>query len=70
MRYVRSFGAFWYDFLVGDRPELFLGSIVALAVTWAAIAMGLDSTVAGGFLLVLILLLGVFSLWLATRPRR
>jgi hypothetical protein len=70
MRYVRSFWAFWYDFLVGDRPELFLGSIGALAVVWVAISMGLDSTVAGGLVTVLILLLGAFSLWLATRSRR
>jgi hypothetical protein len=69
MQYLRSFGMFWYDFLIGDRPELFLGSIGALALARAAIAMGLDSTVAGGFLLVLILVLGAFSLWLATRPR-
>jgi hypothetical protein len=69
MRYVRSFGAFWYDFLIGDRPELFVGSIVVLAVVWVAIAMGLDSTVAGVLLAVLIVLLGTFSLWLATRPR-
>ena len=32
MRYLRAFGAFWYDFLVGDRPELFVGAIVALVL--------------------------------------
>ena len=31
MRYVIGFGRFWYDFLIGDRPELFLGPIIALA---------------------------------------
>jgi hypothetical protein len=70
MRYLSSFGAFWYGFLVGDRPELFLGSIGVLAVVWFAIEMGLDSTLAGGLLAVLILLLGAFSLRFATRPRQ
>jgi len=32
--------------------------------------MGLDSTLAGGLLAVLILLLGAFSLRFATRPRQ
>jgi hypothetical protein len=32
MRYVIAFGRFWYDFLIGDRPELFVGPIVALAL--------------------------------------
>ncbi len=33
VRGVRAFGKFWWDFLVGDTPELFLatGIIVALA---------------------------------------
>jgi hypothetical protein len=70
MRYLRAFGAFWYDFLVGDRPELFLGSIGALALVWVAISMGVSSTVAGGLLTILVLLLAAFSLSLATRPRR
>ena len=28
MRYVVAFGRFWYDFLVGDRPVLFLGPVL------------------------------------------
>jgi Flp pilus assembly protein protease CpaA len=70
MGYVRAFGVFWYDFLVGDRPELFLGSIGVLAVVWAAINIGLSSTLAGGLLTVGVLLLAGFSLWFATQPRR
>ena len=70
MRYVRAFGAFWYDFLVGDRPELFVGSIVALALVWLAIRGGLDSGLAGPVLTILVVALGGLSVWLATRPRR
>ncbi len=45
MRYVTAFGRFWYDFLIGDRPELFVGPIVALVLValliqagWAALS--------------------------------
>ena len=40
MRYIRAFGAFWYDFLVGDRPELFLGPIAALLLAWLLVGAG------------------------------
>jgi hypothetical protein len=69
MRFARSFGAFWYDFLVGDRPELFVGAIAALALTWVAIRVGVDPAIAGGLLTVLLLGLGWASLVLATRRR-
>ncbi len=29
-KWVRAFGAFWWDFLVGDTPELFVGMIVVV----------------------------------------
>jgi hypothetical protein len=67
MRYLRSFGSFWYDFLIGDRPELFIGSIVVLAAVWIAINMGLNPEVAGGVLTVLILVLAGLSIWSASR---
>jgi hypothetical protein len=40
MRYVVAFGRFWYDFLIGDRPELFVGPIVALALIALLIQAG------------------------------
>jgi hypothetical protein len=40
MRYVIAFGRFWYEFLIGDRPELFVGPLVALAVTALVTAAG------------------------------
>ncbi|HEX3427560.1 MAG TPA: hypothetical protein VHS36_02035 [Candidatus Limnocylindrales bacterium] len=69
MRYLRSFGAFWYDFLIGDRPELFVGSIVVLGLVWVAIRVGLEPVAAGGLLIVLVVLLGGLSIWSAIRPR-
>ena len=34
---LRAFGHFWLEFLVGDTPEIFVGSLVVLGVT-AAVA--------------------------------
>lgn len=70
MRYLRGFGLFWYDFLVGDRPELFVAPIIVLAALWAALQAGLESTLAGFGLTLLVLVVGTGSLLVATRPRR
>lgn len=69
MRYLRAFGAFWYDFLIGDRPELFVGPIVALAVVWLLLQAHIASGVVGLGLFVAVLLVGAISLYL-TLPRR
>ena len=34
MRHVRTFGQFWWSFVVGDDPRLAAGVAVAIAVTW------------------------------------
>jgi hypothetical protein len=69
MRYVRGFAAFWYDFLIGDRPELFVGPIVILLGVWLAIRAGLESAVAAAGLVTLVVVLGALSLANATRRR-
>ena len=45
MRWIRAFFDFWYDFLVGDRPELFLGPIAVLIVVSASVSMGAPGVV-------------------------
>lgn len=70
MRHLRAFGAFWYDFLIGDRPELFVGSIVALALVWLAIRAGLDAGLAGWILTAAILTVGGLGVVTASRSRR
>jgi hypothetical protein len=70
VRYLRAFAAFWYDFLIGDRPELFVGSIVVLGLVWLAISVGFSPTAAGGLLTILILSLAGLSIGSASRPRR
>lgn len=32
---MKAFGAFWYDFIIGDDWRVALGVVVALAVTFA-----------------------------------
>jgi hypothetical protein len=34
IRRLRSFGAFWYDFVVGDDWRVAVGVVVAIAVTY------------------------------------
>ena len=36
IRRIRAFGAFWYDFIVGDDWLVALGVLLALAITYAA----------------------------------
>lgn len=35
MRYIKSFGLFWQDFLIGDSPELAVGGLVLLGIAFA-----------------------------------
>ncbi|MGC8633255.1 MAG: hypothetical protein ACP5VP_01075 [Candidatus Limnocylindrales bacterium] len=69
MRYLRAFGAFWYDFLVGDRPELFVGPILALVLAWLAVVARVPAAAAGILLFVCVLAVGSLSLYLTARPR-
>ncbi len=69
MRYVRAFGAFWYDFLVGDRPELFLGPIVALFLAWILVRGGVSAGITGIVLFAAVAGVGALSLFLTARPR-
>jgi uncharacterized membrane protein YccC len=63
---LRGFGAFWWDFIVGDDWRIAVGVILALAVT-SALA---TTTVPAWWLVPLAVaaLLGL-SLWRATRTR-
>jgi hypothetical protein len=55
-RALSSFGRFWWDFLIGDTPELFVATLVVIGVAfglrdhrWAAVAV--VPLLAVGFLL-------------------
>jgi hypothetical protein len=45
--WLERFGRFWYDFLVGDRWELFVGPIVVLAFVAGLVATGVPGGVSG-----------------------
>jgi hypothetical protein len=67
MTFLRRFVAFWYDFLVGDRWELFLGPLAALLIVGVAVAAGVSAGVAGVVLVLLVLGIAGFSLAVAVR---
>jgi hypothetical protein len=43
MRRVRAFGRFWWDFIVGDDWRAAAGIVLAIGVTAALVAGGLDA---------------------------
>ena len=43
MRYVRAFGRFWWDFVVGDDWRAAAGVLVAIGLTAALVAAGVDA---------------------------
>ena len=52
-RALKSFGRFWWDFLIGDTPEIAVGALVVLLVAFLARHMGS----AAGFLVALTVVL-------------
>jgi hypothetical protein len=67
MRYLRAFFGFWYDFLVGDRPELFAGPIAALILAWLTVRANLAAPLSGVLLFVLVATIGSLSIAWAIR---
>jgi len=61
MSWLRRFGAFWYDFLVGDRWELFVGPIAALAIAALLVAAGVPGGVVGVLLFLGVVAVGAAS---------
>jgi hypothetical protein len=43
MRRIRAFGQFWWDFVVGDDWRAAAGILLAISVTAALVAGGLDA---------------------------
>jgi len=67
MTYLRRFGAFLYDFLVGDAWELFVGPIVALAAGWALVQAGVPAAVVGALLFLGVLVVAAVNLIMGLR---
>jgi cell division protein FtsW (lipid II flippase) len=70
VRMVRSFGRFWWDFLIGDTPELFLAVLVILGVVALLSLVGHDNGAALVTLPVLCVAALGASLWRARSASR
>lgn len=70
MRFLRAFSAFWYDFLIGERPELFVGPVLVFVVIAVTLRAGLGADLAAVVLTLLVLLTGAASVALAVRSKR
>jgi hypothetical protein len=70
LRWLRAFGAFWWDFLVSDTPELLIGVLVAIGVVTVLVkASSLNGVAVVAFpVMVVILLAG--SIYWARRGKR
>jgi len=64
---LRAFGAFWYDFVVGDDWTVAVAVVAGLAVTYG---VSRTSSPAWWILPAAFVLVFPFSLWKATRPKR
>jgi hypothetical protein len=69
LRWAGAFGRFWWDFLVGETPELFVGTVLILAVAALIAHSGGPRPLAWAGLPVLVLATLGVSL-LRARPRR
>jgi hypothetical protein len=68
-RWIVGFGHFWWDFLIGDTPELFVG---ALVVVGSVALLCLDHSLRTAAALVLPVLVAALlgaSVWKAGRKR-
>ncbi len=64
MRYLRSFGLFWWNFIVGDDWRVAAGLAVALLLTWPLAHHGVT---AWWLLPIAVALLLVGSVWRESR---
>lgn len=69
VRWLKAFGAFWWDFLVSDTPELLIGVLVVVAVVALVVKAGSLNTVAVVMFPALVIVVLGLSL-LRARPRR
>jgi hypothetical protein len=70
MNFLKAFGQFWYDFIVGDDPKIAVAVVIALAVLVGALSIGLFGDT-GLVLLGGVLIVAAFavSLLIDTRPK-
>jgi Na+/melibiose symporter-like transporter len=69
-RIVAGFGRFWWDFLVGDTPELFVGSVVVVGLVALMCIDHSLRTITAVIMPVLVAAVVVLSVWKEGRRRR
>jgi uncharacterized membrane protein YccC len=70
MRFVKAFGRFWYDFIIGDDWKIAAAVVVAVGLLVAALEAKLFADHALAILgAVLIAAAFATSLWIDVRPR-
>ena len=67
-RFVRGFGRFWYDFIVGDDPKIAVGVALVLAFGAALTTAGVTGAVV--VLPLAVLLLAAFAVAMAVDVKR
>jgi hypothetical protein len=68
-RAVNAFGRFWWEFLVGDTPELFVGVLVILGLVALLCRDPALRSVAAALLPLAVVGLLSLSIWRAARKR-
>jgi len=67
---LKAFGAFWWDFLVGDTPEILVGVLVAIGLVAVLVkASSLNAAAVAVFPVAVVVLLGG-SVYQARRAKR
>lgn len=63
-RWLKAFAAFWWDFLVGDTPEILIGVLVVIgAVALIAKAASLNTLAVIAFPSLVVVVLGGSLVW-------
>jgi hypothetical protein len=63
---LKAFGRFWWEFLVGDTPELFVAVVLILGIT-ALLAKAVSTTAAWLCLPVMVVAALIASVWRGRR---
>ncbi len=66
-RVLSAFGRFWWDFIVGETPELAIGVALVVVAAWGLAAAKVP--IGAALLPAALLLLLTASLWRGRRPR-
>jgi hypothetical protein len=69
LRAIGAFGRFWWEFLVGETPELFVGVLVILGLVALVCRDPALRTVASVLLPLAVMVVLSLSIWRAARNR-